>query len=126
MPVYFFACVEWFDGAVWRLADSSVVDPDLDPPRSVPRNVAPPWGWDTILALYERSGARGLPADASDALRCYVEGTFPDRLETVSWITRAEVQVHAATDPAFPLGEDFFGGYARDDPGAIRLVFWSD
>ena len=123
-----FAIVEVKSNQVWQLGDELVADPDLPNAPLVPKDIAPPWGWEQIQFYVELSGERGLPRDVSIGLRSYLEAHWQDEAYGLSWMTLAEIKMHLAnaTDQAyFQFSPDWFDSYPYDDEH-IRVVFWHD
>lgn len=129
MSTYMFAVVEiWREGG-WALADPLVVDEAEETAVFVPRNIAPPWGWEQIEWYADLSGRRGLPDDASPALRAYLAAAWGNSACALSWLTLADIKqrIMADSDPHFShFNPDWFTHYDTTNDAHIRVIFWRD
>lgn len=128
MPAYFFAFAERFDGNAWHLAAPLEPDPDRQG-ALVPKNIAPPWGWEQIVWYAELTGERGLPDDISDGLSAYIAADWHgEALGHCSWATVAEMKRLLAADTSrlWHFNPDWITNPLQQPDPELRAVFWHD
>ncbi|MDA0269171.1 MAG: hypothetical protein O2890_13750 [Cyanobacteria bacterium] len=122
-----FAFIEVLQDEKWVLGEPMELDTDCDNQIYIPRNMAPPWGYDNIMYYYEMSGERGLPKDICSELRKHVLEDWDNDVYSASWFTLAEIkQLYSEGQPSTycHFNIEWFSNFQTCPDEAIRVVFW--